>query len=225
LAGQVNAYASDPEGDPLTFSWEIYNATTKFSSYENGPSFFLTWPAQTDITLGLTTFDGNGNVVKTVDRLGKNTNSDTCATSSSSSNSSLSSIFSSYGSSSSRSVSSASSSSISRSSAHNSSSVAAQGNCRYVVQRQWDKGFAASIQVKNNGTHPIKGWDVQWQYTDKSVITDSWNAKLKGRNPYSAKNEKWNAIINPGETVEFGFQGKKPAGAASVPKVTGSVCL
>ena len=230
LAGQVNAYASDPEGDPLTFSWEIYNATTKFSSYENGPSFFLTWPAQTDITLGLTTFDGNGNVVKTVDRLGKNTNSDTCANFSSSSSSSSSvrssssSIFSSYGSSSSRAVSSASSSSTSRSSAQNSSSVATQGNCRYVVHRQWDKGFSASIQIKNTGKHPIKRWDVQWQYTDKSTITDSWNAKLKGHNPYSAKSEKWNETINPGQTVEFGFNGKKPAGPAQTPVVTGSVC-
>ena len=233
LAGQVNAIASDPENDPITFTWEIYDATTKFSNNENGQSFFLTWPAQSDITLGLTMFDGNNNVVKVVKRLGKNTNLDTCVSSSSSSRTSSSSssriissigsssvYSSSYGSSSSRGTTSASSSSRSSS----SSSVATQGNCRYVINSQWDKGFSASIQIKNNGKHPIKGWDVQWQYSDKSTVTDSWNAKLKGHNPYSAKNEKWNETIHPGQTVEFGFNGKKPAGPAQIPVVKGPVC-
>jgi len=93
-----------------------------------------------------------------------------------------------------------------------------------VINSQWDNGFSALIRVKNTGTRPINGWEVRWQYADKSSVTDSWNAKLEGQNPYSAKNLNWNATINPGQTVEFGFNGKKPVGSAQIPVVTGSVC-
>ncbi len=144
--------------------------------------------------------------------------------SSSAKSSSSSSVTSSSRSSSSRPISSSSSSSKSSSSARSSSSVAAQGNCRYVINSQWDNGFSALIRVKNTGTQPINGWDVRWQYTNNSSVTDSWNVKLEGQNPYSAKNLSWNATINPGQTVEFGFNGKKPAGPAQIPVVTGSVC-
>ncbi|RYY73060.1 MAG: hypothetical protein EOO52_19510 [Gammaproteobacteria bacterium] len=140
----------------------------------------------------------------------------------SSSSSRVSSSFTSVKPSSSSQPSSLSSSSKSVSSA--ASSVAAQGSCTYVVNNQWSQGFTASIRVKNTGTQPINGWNVTWQYTDGSSITGSWNTSLSGTNPYAAKNLSWNTIIKPGQTVEFGFQGKKPAGAAGVPKVTGSVC-
>ncbi|MET0357391.1 MAG: cellulose binding domain-containing protein, partial [Cellvibrio sp.] len=69
------------------------------------------------------------------------------------------------------------------------------------------------------------GWDVKWQYPDSSKVTNLWNAKLSGTNPYSAKNLDWNATIQPGQTVEFGFQGSKPAGPAVTPAFTGTVCL
>ncbi|MES2674582.1 MAG: cellulose binding domain-containing protein [Pseudomonadota bacterium] len=224
LAGTATAYASDPEGDPLSFAWEIYQSNTMTTTYGTGPSIPLIRPAQSATTITLTVDDGHGNVVKAITTLALNNNTDTCASSSS--------IFSSSSTPSSSSISKSRSStpvssvpsSRPRSSTNSSSSIAAQGNCRYVINNQWDKGFTASIRVKNTGSQPIQGWDVRWQYTDNSSITNSWNVKLAGQNPYSAKNENWNATIKPGQTVEFGFNGRKPAGPAQIPVVTGSVC-
>jgi hypothetical protein len=102
--------------------------------------------------------------------------------------------------------------------------VPAKAQCNYQINSQWGNGFTANIRIKNVTTSTINGWNVNWQYADGSKITGSWNATLSGSNPYSAKNVSWNANIQPGQTLEFGFQGSKPAGAASLPIITGSIC-
>ena len=231
LAGQASAYASDPDGDSLTFAWEIYQSTTMTTTYATGQTIPLIWPAQADTTITLTVDDGHGNLVKEVKTLGKNSNPDTCSSASSTSSlkpiPSSSSVSSARPTSSSRSslaFSSALSSSVAKSSARSSSSVAVQGSCRYVINSQWDTGFTAVIRMTNTGSQPINGWNVSWRYSDGSSITGSWNTTLSGNNPYSAKNVSWNAAIRPGQTVEFGFQGKKPKGSAQTPVVSGSVC-
>lgn len=253
LAGQANAAVSDPDGDALSYSWEVYQSATMTSTYGTGQSIAVTWPAQAETVITLTVDDGQGNVAKKVKTLGKNNNADTCSSASStssanpissvSSTSSASSTFSVQPISSTSSISSARSTSSARissasstalvssassnvaiSSARSSSSIAAQTNCRYVVHSQWDTGFTAAIRMTNTGSQPINGWNINWRYSDGSSITGSWNTALSGNNPYSAKNVNWNATIWPGQTVEFGFQGKKSKGAAQIPVVSGSVC-
>ncbi|WP_039913485.1 cellulose binding domain-containing protein [Cellvibrio mixtus] len=123
---------------------------------------------------------------------------------------------------SSSSIRTSSSSSIRTSS---SSSIAqTKAQCSYQIQSQWGNGFTASIRIKNISNTVINGWDVNWQYTDGSKITNLWNANLSGANPYSAKNLNWNSAIQPGQTIEFGFQGSKNSAAASIPIVTGNIC-
>lgn len=80
------------------------------------------------------------------------------------------------------------------------------------------------IRIKNNGSNAINGWNVGWSYTDGSKITSSWNATVTGANPYAASNLSWNNLIQPGQSVEFGFQGTKGGSSAQIPVVTGSVC-
>lgn len=253
LEGYAYAYAIDPEGDALNFEWDVsqINPVTKTTGI--GPSIFINQPAQSQGTVMLTVDDLHGNIVKTSRELVKNPNANTCVSSSipasssapassssatvsssavsssstvtSSSAITSSSTFTSLSSSTSSRVSSSSSRmSHSSSSARSSSSIAAQGNCRYVINSQWDNGFTASIKMTNTGTQPISNWNVSWQYSDGSKITGSWNTTLSGTNPYSAKNVNWNSTIQPGQTVEFGFQGNKPKGAAQIPLVTGGVC-
>lgn len=119
---------------------------------------------------------------------------------------------------------SSASSNVAKSSVGSSSSIAMQGNCRYVIQSQWDTGFTAVIRMTNTGSQPVNGWSVTWRYSDGSSITGSWNTTLSGNNPYSAKNVNWNATIRPGQTVEFGFQGRKSKGSAQIPVISGSIC-
>jgi endoglucanase len=96
--------------------------------------------------------------------------------------------------------------------------------CSYVVQNEWNTGYVAVIRINNNTSAAINGWTVGWQYT-ANRITNSWNATLTGSNPYSATSLDWNKTIQPGQTVEFGFQGNKNnSAAAETPSVTGAVC-
>jgi mannan endo-1,4-beta-mannosidase len=115
------------------------------------------------------------------------------------------------------------SSTSSSSSSSSSSSVPVGGSCEYVVTNDWNGGFTAAIRITNSGSSVVNGWNVSWNYSDGSRVTNLWNANLSGSNPYSASNLGWNGSIQPGQTVEFGFQGTSTAGTQT-PSVTGAIC-
>jgi len=97
--------------------------------------------------------------------------------------------------------------------------------CEYLIENEWNSGFVATIKLTNNGSTPVNGWQVSWQYAAGTDRSDSWNATVTGSNPYTATNLGWNAVIQPGQSVSFGIQGTKPLnGQADVPMVSGSVC-
>lgn len=219
--GTVNAeltgtLSTDPDGDALSYEWTVqgYSGTSTFT----GATLSYSMRPVVNYTFTLTVNDGKGGV-GTASKILSHSYSDNCISSSRTSTSS--SVPSSISTTSSRSSVPSSVSSTSRSS---SSVAVTKASCSYQVQSQWNNGFTAAIRIKNNSAQAINNWDVQWQYADGSNVTNLWNAALSGSNPYSAKNLNWNAVIQPGQTVEFGFQGSKPAGAATVPTVTGSIC-
>lgn len=228
--GNVDALSSyDPDGDSLTYKWEITGYSSPTISTEPSVRFYMQPPHY--YTIKLTVSDNKG-ASATVTTVRNHTYSDYCVSSNSSSSiirSSSSSIRPS--SSSVPSVVSSSSirpSSVSSSSRSSSSSLAPTAICSYVVNSQWQNGFTAAIRIKNTGVRAINRWSINWQYTDGSKVTNLWNAQLWDSGipgSYAAGNLDWNAIIQPGQTVEFGFQGTKPASAAQVPVVRGSPCL
>lgn len=110
------------------------------------------------------------------------------------------------------------------SSSTSSSDADPQGNCEYLVSNEWSNGFTGAIRITNNGTSAINGWSVNWSYSDGSTITNAWNATITGNNPYTASNISWNGSIQPGQSVEFGFQGTKTGETASKPQITGTPC-
>jgi lysophospholipase L1-like esterase len=125
-------------------------------------------------------------------------------------------------SSSSSTTSSSSSSSVVASSS--SSSITTGGNCVHVVTNEWSNGFTGAIRITNNGSAPVSGWSVSWSYTDSTSLTNSWNAAVSGTNPYIATNLGWNGNIQPGQSVEFGFQATKNGNAPHAINVSGNVC-
>ncbi len=131
-------------------------------------------------------------------------------------------------SSSSASVSSSVSSSVNSSSVSSSSSSSSEpeatGNCEYVVSNEWSSGYTAAIRIHNEGSAALNGWSVHWEYSDGSQVTNGWNAQIEGSNPYSATDMGWNGTVQPGQSVEFGFQVSKGGSAAAVPAVTGGPC-
>ncbi|WP_331350841.1 cellulose binding domain-containing protein [Cellvibrio sp. UBA7671] len=234
--GYVNAElsaanSSDPDGDTLTYEWEVYNPYSATNSYFSGPTLAYGMRPVTNYRFTVTVRDGKGGV-STATKTLSHSYSDNCISSSSSSSIIRSSSSSIKPSSSSvpSSVSSSSirPSSLSSSSRSSSSSLAPTAICSYVVNSQWQNGFTAAIRIKNTGARAINRWSINWQYTDGSKVTNLWNAQLWDSGipgSYAAGNLDWNAIIQPGQTVEFGFQGTKPPSAAQVPVVRGSPCL
>ncbi len=93
--------------------------------------------------------------------------------------------------------------------------------CEYVINSDWGSGFVAGIVITNNGSETINGWEVSWDYSGNTQVTNGWSAELSGSGPYTASNMSWNASIAPGSSVEFGFQG---TGSAETPEVTGDIC-
>jgi rhamnogalacturonan endolyase len=92
-----------------------------------------------------------------------------------------------------------------------------------VVSNNWGAGFTGAIRITNKGTSPINNWNVSWTYAGNTRLSGTWNATVTGSNPYSATGAGWNNSIQPGQSVEFGFQGTH-SGSAEIPLVTGSAC-
>jgi rhamnogalacturonan endolyase len=109
------------------------------------------------------------------------------------------------------------------SSANNSSVSNSSGSCSYSVSNNWGAGFTGVIRITNNGASTLNNWNVNWQYSGTTRVTNSWNTTLTGSNPYSATHSGWNSSIPPGQYIEFGFQGTH-SGTAEIPTLTGTGC-
>ncbi|RYY77363.1 MAG: endoglucanase [Gammaproteobacteria bacterium] len=120
-------------------------------------------------------------------------------------------------------VSSSRSSTVS-SSSRSSSSVSGGASCKQVVSSEWGNGYSGAIRITNNRSTAINGWSISWQFSDGTKITNSWNANVSGSNPYSASNLSWNGTIQPGQSVEFGYNATKGGSSVNTPTISGSVC-
>src|SRR5260370_1966369 len=77
----------------------------------------------------------------------------------------------------------------------------------FVEYGDWGSGFTAGITLTNNGTQPVSGWDLQFDFSP--AITQIWNAQLvaQGNGRCEIRDAGWDAIIRPGQSVGFGFNG------------------
>ena len=98
--------------------------------------------------------------------------------------------------------------------------------CEYKIGNEWNSGFIASIVLTNTGSEPVNSWQVSWVYPEGVERSNGWNANVSGAKPYVATPLDWNSVIQPGQSIEFGMQGKKPEGtAAPTPEVIGDLCM
>ena len=103
--------------------------------------------------------------------------------------------------------------------------LAHAAKCEYKIANEWGSGFTATIRITNDGTAPIASWALNWNYSDGSRVTSSWNATVTGANPYSASPLNWNSNIAVGSNIEFGVQGTNGGSKAQVPVIAGAVCI
>lgn len=77
----------------------------------------------------------------------------------------------------------------------------------YTVANQWTDGFIANLTVSNTTSAPINSWTITWTFPGNQRITNAWSTKhTQTGNAVVARNESYNAPLQPGQTVNFGFQ-------------------
>ena len=96
--------------------------------------------------------------------------------------------------------------------------------CEFVIVNEWSSGFVGEVRVSNNGSQAIDiDWSINFQLTDGSEITSSWNSEYQGD---TASPLSWNRVIQPNGTTVFGFQANKGQvnSPAIAPTVNGILC-
>ncbi|WP_010246699.1 cohesin domain-containing protein [Acetivibrio cellulolyticus] len=84
-------------------------------------------------------------------------------------------------------------------------------------QDEWNSGATVSISIKNNGSSPVNGWTVSFNYSGDQKITNAWSASYsQSGNSVTFSNLNYNAAIPAGGSVSFGF-GISFTGKNSVP--------
>lgn len=71
------------------------------------------------------------------------------------------------------------------------------------MQSDWQAGYCADVMVKNEGAQP-QDWRVTLQIEGRAY--NVWKAKHLQRGAFlTAEGEDWNNIVQPGQSVDFGF--------------------
>ncbi|MCE2806809.1 MAG: cellulose binding domain-containing protein [Gemmataceae bacterium] len=75
------------------------------------------------------------------------------------------------------------------------------------ITDDWGAGFTAKVTVTNTGTAAISGWKLGFDFP--YAITNIWNAQVAAQSGtrFTLQDAGYNASIQPGGTVSFGFSG------------------
>ena len=85
--------------------------------------------------------------------------------------------------------------------------LAASDNVSFITTSDWGSGFVANITITNSSQNVSDGWRLEFDFPYN--ITNIWSAEIESHsgNHYVLKNVSWNAKVQPGSSVTFGFQG------------------
>ncbi|WP_157944017.1 glycoside hydrolase family 6 protein [Blastococcus atacamensis] len=79
----------------------------------------------------------------------------------------------------------------------------------YTVHGSWREGFNTQIWIKNTGTEPVNGWELEWAFHEKETIQNLWSGSATQQGAYvEVDNLSWNRTIKPGQQITLGFIGE-----------------
>lgn len=83
----------------------------------------------------------------------------------------------------------------------------------YTIQNSWDDSQTIEVKITNTGVESIENWALK--YNQNGVIEKIWNAQIMdpADKTYVFKNAGYNAVIEPGQSVTFGYTLTKVTGA------------
>jgi chitinase len=99
----------------------------------------------------------------------------------------------------------------------------------FSVAGDWGSGFTGNMVITNTGTSRINNWQLEFDF-DRN-ISGIWNGSILSKQGihYTITGDSWNSYIEPGKSVNFGFQGNpgsiktKPSGYVLRGETTGGV--
>ncbi|MGW4057818.1 cellulose binding domain-containing protein [Amycolatopsis sp. NPDC004747] len=78
----------------------------------------------------------------------------------------------------------------------------------YVVTNQWNNGFTASVTVTNTSNRTLSPWTAGWTFSGGQRVTQSWNGDYsQSGSRVTMKAVSYNLTLNPGASVDIGFNG------------------
>ncbi|SNT29313.1 endoglucanase [Asanoa hainanensis] len=94
---------------------------------------------------------------------------------------------------------------------------------------QGGQGFTGQLDIRNTGTASVNGWTARFAFTGDQKLREAWMAQASQAGAVlTARNESYNARIQPGATVMFGFNATQSSSyanpAPSLVTVNGSRC-
>jgi len=111
---------------------------------------------------------------------------------------------------------------------HSPTTGGGSSSCRVsYVKSEWQGGFTSNVTVANTGSSSINGWSLGFSFPGDQHITSAWSATVnQSGNAVTATNAGYNAMIPPGGSTSFGFQGTWGANDSnpSAFKLNGATC-
>ncbi|MDG1991163.1 MAG: cellulose binding domain-containing protein, partial [Pirellulales bacterium] len=86
----------------------------------------------------------------------------------------------------------------------------------YEVSQDWGSGFQAEIELQNLDVEAVNDWTISFDYG--ADITSIWDATIVARegDRYTIANAGWNADLEAGRSVAFGFIGSADVSGTNV---------
>jgi len=86
----------------------------------------------------------------------------------------------------------------------------------YEVCQDWGSGFQAGIELQNQDVEDVNDWTISFDYG--ADITSIWDATIVARegDRYTIANAGWNADLEAGRSVAFGFIGSADVSGTNV---------
>ncbi|WP_083502400.1 cellulose binding domain-containing protein [Sphaerimonospora mesophila] len=92
-------------------------------------------------------------------------------------------------------------------------------NCKVTYGTwSWESGFGTQVRITNISPDPIDGWTLRFRFSDSGQkVANGWSAAWSQEETYVyAEALPWNSVIQPGASVDLGFNGTH-TGANPVP--------
>lgn len=105
--------------------------------------------------------------------------------------------------------------------------VTSTAKCKVAyTANSWNTGFTGAVKITNTGTTPLT-WTLGFTFPSGQQVTQGWSATWSQTGTtVSATGASWNATIQPGQSVDIGFNGSH-SGTNTNPTsftVNGEVC-